>query len=257
MPIFPNMSELTLATPVGTEEIQISATQRTTLNRIAALFKDLGLTGFDNTVETNVINNAVSSSDTLLEALQKIFARLGKSSVAIYPYSTATVKAIVGLYGSVQFGFKVEGSSLYFGLNSNFEPSGENTTIVGMYTAITNWTQLGNGDQLLDLSSPEEFWLNPGRQVAIQSAPGGRSIMLSTSQWATNSNKLLSASVLSTVNITRNMFGTGGTGELTFIFSKDFDEDPGTPYQIVAAQEYILNGSRVIAFNKAGYIGSN
>lgn len=257
LPTFPNISDLSEVTPQGTEVIQISATQKATLNAIVALFKNLALTGLNpNEEDLSVVGNAITATDTLLEAFQKIFARIGKASVAIYPYTTGTIRAIVGLSGTIVFGLKVENSNLYFGVKTGFEPTIENTTIAGLYGAITGWTQLGNGDELLDLGSPGEFYLNPGKHVSIQSAPASNGIMLTSGTWAIDQNKLLSASILSSVNITKSMFGQGSSSGLNFLFSKDFDDDPGTQYQVVAAQEYIIGGARVIVFNKAGYSGT-
>lgn len=257
LPNFPNISDLDQVTPQGTEVIQISATQRATLNSIAALFKNLALTGLlPDEEDISVVGNAILATDSLLKAFQKIFARIGKASVAIYPYTTPTVRAIVGLSGTIVFGLKVENSTLYFGVKTEFEPTAENTTIAGLYGAITGWNQLGNGDSILDLGDPGELYLNPGRHVSVQAAPAGNGIILSSGIWATDENKILSASILSTVNITKSMFGQGSSSGLNFLFSKDFDDDPGTPYQVVAAQEYIIGGARVIVFNKAGYSGT-
>lgn len=75
-------SQFTEVTPAGTEQIQISATQKTTLQKIANLFKAMSaaLTGF-----TPLGKGApsINSSSTILQAFQALYQLVGSSKVKI------------------------------------------------------------------------------------------------------------------------------------------------------------------------------
>lgn len=75
-------SQFTEVTPAGTEQIQISATQKTTLRKIANLFKAMSaaLTGF-----TPLGKGApsISSSSTILQAFQALYQLVGSAKVKI------------------------------------------------------------------------------------------------------------------------------------------------------------------------------
>lgn len=75
-------SQFTEVTPAGTEQIQISATQKTTLQKIANLFKAMSaaLTGF-----TPLGKGApsISSSSTILQAFQALYQLVGSAKVKI------------------------------------------------------------------------------------------------------------------------------------------------------------------------------
>lgn len=75
-------SQFTEVTPAGTEQIQISATQKTTLQKIANLFKAMSaaLTGF-----TPLGKGApsINSSSTILRAFQALYQLVGSAKVKI------------------------------------------------------------------------------------------------------------------------------------------------------------------------------
>lgn len=75
-------SQFTEVTPAGTEQIQISATQKTTLREIANLFKAMSaaLTGF-----TPLGKGApsINSSSTILQAFQALYQLVGSAKVKI------------------------------------------------------------------------------------------------------------------------------------------------------------------------------
>lgn len=75
-------SQFTEVTPAGTEQIQISATQKTTLQKIANLFKAMSaaLTGF-----TPLGKGApsISSRSTILQAFQALYQLVGSAKVKI------------------------------------------------------------------------------------------------------------------------------------------------------------------------------
>lgn len=82
-------SQFTEVTPAGTEQIQISATQKTTLQKIANLFKAMSaaLTGF-----TPLDKGApsISSSSTILQAFQALYQLVGSAKVKILGNSGST-----------------------------------------------------------------------------------------------------------------------------------------------------------------------
>lgn len=75
-------SQFTEVTPAGTEQIQISATKKTTLQKIANLFKAMSadLTGF-----TPLGKGApsINSSSTILQAFQALYQLVGSAKVKI------------------------------------------------------------------------------------------------------------------------------------------------------------------------------
>ena len=75
-------SQFTEVTPAGTEQIQISATQKTTLQKIANLFKAMSaaLTGF-----TPLGKGApsINSKSTILQAFQALYQLVGSAKVKI------------------------------------------------------------------------------------------------------------------------------------------------------------------------------
>lgn len=75
-------SQFTEVTPAGTEQIQISATQKTTLQKIANLFKAMSaaLTGF-----TPLDKGApsINSRSTILQAFQALYQLVGSAKVKI------------------------------------------------------------------------------------------------------------------------------------------------------------------------------
>jgi hypothetical protein len=82
-------SQFTEVTPAGTEQIQISATQKTTLQKIANLFKAMSasLTGF-----TPLGKGApsINSSSTILQAFQALYQLVGSAKVKILGNSGST-----------------------------------------------------------------------------------------------------------------------------------------------------------------------
>lgn len=77
-----NSSQFTEVTPAGTEKIQISATQKTTLQKIANLFKAMSaaLTGFTPLGKGAPI---INSSSTILQAFQALYQLVGSAKVKI------------------------------------------------------------------------------------------------------------------------------------------------------------------------------
>ena len=106
-------SQFTEVTPAGTEQIQISATQKTTLQKIANLFKAMSaaLTGF-----TPLGKGApsINSSSTILQAFQALYQLVGSAKVKILGNSGST-PGFVSWSGTTCYGilFDTAGEQVY------------------------------------------------------------------------------------------------------------------------------------------------
>ena len=106
-------SQFTEVTPAGTEQIQISATQKTTLRKIANLFKAMSaaLTGF-----TPLGKGApsINSSSTILQAFQALYQLVGSSKVKILGNNGST-PGFVSWSGTTCYGilFDTAGEQVY------------------------------------------------------------------------------------------------------------------------------------------------
>lgn len=106
-------SQFTEVTPAGTEQIQISATQKTTLRKIANLFKAMSaaLTGF-----TPLYKGApsINSSSTILQAFQALYQLVGSAKVKILGNNGST-PGFVSWSGTTCYGilFDTAGEQVY------------------------------------------------------------------------------------------------------------------------------------------------
>lgn len=106
-------SQFTEVTPAGTEQIQISATRKTTLQKIANLFKAMSaaLTGF-----TPLGKGApsISSSSTILQAFQALYQLVGSAKVKILGNNGST-PGFVSWSGTTCYGilFDTTGEQVY------------------------------------------------------------------------------------------------------------------------------------------------
>ena len=106
-------SQFTEVTPAGTEQIQISATQKTTLKKIANLFKAMSaaLTGF-----TPLSKGApsINSSSTILQAFQALYQLVGSAKVKILGNS-GSISGFVSWSGTTCYGilFDTAGEQVY------------------------------------------------------------------------------------------------------------------------------------------------
>lgn len=106
-------SQFTEVTPAGTEQIQISATQKTTLQKIANLFKAMSaaLTGF-----TPLGKGApsISSRSTILQAFQALYQLVGSAKVKILGNNGST-PGFVSWSGTTCYGilFDTAGEQVY------------------------------------------------------------------------------------------------------------------------------------------------
>lgn len=106
-------SQFTEVTPAGTEQIQISATRKTTLQKIANLFKAMSaaLTGF-----TPLGKGApsINSSSTILQAFQALYQLVGSAKVKILGNQGSTT-GFVSWSGTTCYGilFDTAGEQVY------------------------------------------------------------------------------------------------------------------------------------------------
>lgn len=106
-------SQFTEVTPAGTEQIQISATQKTSLQKIANLFKAMSaaLTGF-----TPLGKGApsINSSSTILQAFQALYQLVGSAKVKILGNNGST-PGFVSWSGTTCYGilFDTVGKQVY------------------------------------------------------------------------------------------------------------------------------------------------
>lgn len=106
-------SQFTEVTPAGTEQIQISATQKTTLRKIANLFNAMSaaLTGF-----TPLGKGApsINSSSTILKAFQALYQLVGSARVKILGNNGST-PGFVSWSGTTCYGilFDTAGEQVY------------------------------------------------------------------------------------------------------------------------------------------------
>lgn len=119
-------SQFTEVTPAGTEQIQISATQKTTLRKIANLFKAMSaaLTGF-----TPLGKGApsINSSSTILQAFQALYQLVGSAKVKILGNNGST-PGFVSWSGTTCYGilFDTAGEQVYIRDSwTTSDPSGQ------------------------------------------------------------------------------------------------------------------------------------
>lgn len=106
-------SQFTEVTPAGTEKIQISATQKTTLQKIANLFKAMSanLTGF---TPLGKGTPSINSKSTILQAFQALYQLVGSATVKILGNNGST-PGFVSWSGTTCYGilFDTAGEQVY------------------------------------------------------------------------------------------------------------------------------------------------
>ncbi len=120
-------SQFTEVTPAGTEQIQISATQKTTLQKIANLFKAMSaaLTGF-TPLGKGV--PSINSSSTILQAFQALYQLVGSAKVKILGNNGST-PGFVSWSGTTCYGilFDTAGEQVYIRNNWTISKPSEQT----------------------------------------------------------------------------------------------------------------------------------
>lgn len=143
-------SQFTEVTPAGTEQIQISATQKTTLRKIANLFKAMSaaLTGF-----TPLGKGApsINSSSTILQAFQALYQLVGSAKVKI-----------LGNNGSTPGFVSWSGTTCYGIL---FDTAGEQVYIRNSWT-ISNPSEQTDAQWIADIKAGKAIKFGGSRSIA-------------------------------------------------------------------------------------------
>lgn len=248
-------SQFTEVTPTGTEQIQISATQKTTLQKIANLFK--GKTDLNSLVITDFNDSAPFSDGTKNTKVKFFVANAatvvnGPSNTGITSgsyYGIAIATGLMPTIGRVEYLLWVQGKKTLF--------RGYKVYISGKVSTGSGWEEVSGGGSLSDLRI--SGWLDITKYDDVQDPyiQNGDTLVdaLRKLQWMTGNN---------TVKILGNSAGIGmiwrdydtqndlciafylmiETHEIYFLFEGTFsDLDQATEDQII---EYIrTHGSMV------------
>lgn len=285
MPLFPNINTLSLKDILsGEETIQISASERTTLDKISQLALNQPIGNFVPFLES-LGGTIINSEDSLLVTLEKLYTRAGADKANLFPISYDVYYGIggilyLGLTGTTQGPYFLiailfdtkNGMKpyLWYGIR-DMSPSEDNSSPAN----ILDW--LKEEGKHIPLSSPDEpiqvsgsglIDLNPGQLVTCDH--NDTSFRLSPVNWAKGNvygGQNFTASIVSRFNITHKAFyippfnsinGAKFPGTVHQLFMEDFDIDPGTDWQAVTVQLFIANNKNNnkayrFFFNKCGY----
>ena len=289
MPVFPNINTLvTKSTLTGNEVIQISATEKTTLK---AICEQLGftpsslLTGLtEGTPGTLAIPDA---TDTLIQALSKIVAMAGSDKLILLPISpineyTDGVNLVAMIDNAVSGGTGGLAATISIVKSTDVASQPRITVyyktwaqasehpLLTCSTAeeLANWVGGDTGDACLMFwgdrfveNNGSSITFNPG-DVIFHTGTNLTSIVIPIYYW--NATKYMfvqtSCMIITKVNVTRSMFNYGSGGNfnnITYLFSEDFDDAPGTEYQCITIQKVrSVGGQAVLLVNKGGYVSN-
>ena len=278
MPVFPNINTLSLKDILsGKETIQISASERTTLEKIAQLALDQPIANFVPFLES-LGGTMINSNDSLLVVLEKLYTRAGADKSNLFPiaydvyygmggilYQGASSTPNQGNYLLIALLFDTaEGMKpyLWYGFR-DMSPSEDNSSP----NAILAWLEsdgkkipLSSPDELLKVPSGNDFLLRPGQVVTCDEYQPN--FVLNSDHWVKDTyvygGQNFTASIVSRANITRKKFTTlrGVTpfpGAVELLFMEDFDIDPGTTWQAVTVQLFRAGNVYRFFINKCGY----
>lgn len=253
-------SQFTDVTPTGTEQIQISATQKTTLQKIANLFK--GKADPNNLVITD-FNNSTPFSDGTQNTKVKFFVANaatvvnGPSNTGITSgnyYGIAIATGLMPIIGQVEYLLWVQGKKTLF--------RGHKVYMYGKVSSTqSGWEEVSGGGSLLD--SRISGWLDITKYGDVQDPciQNGDTLVdaLRKLQWMTGNNTVKTFGDSSGIGMiwwdgdTQNDLFTAfylmiETHEIYFLFKGTFSDlgDQATEDQII---NYIINE------NSAVYIG--
>lgn len=254
-------SQFTDVTPTGTEQIQISATQKTTLQKIANLFK--GKADPNNLIITD-FNNSAPFSDGTQNTKVKFFVAdaatvvNGPSNTGITYgnyYGIAIATGLMPTIGRVEYLLWVQGKKTLF--------RGYKVYISGKVVSIeSGWEEVSGGGSLSD--SRISGWLDITKYGDVQDPyiQNGDTLVdaLRKLQWMTGNNTVKTFGDSSGIGMmrwdgdTQNDLFTAfyimvGTHEIYFLFEASFSDlgDHATEDQIIS---YIINKGSAI------YIGT-
>lgn len=181
-------SQFTDVTPTGTEQIQISATQKTTLQKIANLFK--GKADPNNLVITD-FNDSTPFSDGTQNTKVKFFVANaatvvnGPSNTGITSgnyYGIAIATGLIPTTGRVEYLLWVQGKKTLF--------RGYKVYISGNVSTVSGWEEVSGSGSLSDLRISD--WLDITKYGDVQdpSIQNGDTLVdaLRKLQWMTGNN---------------------------------------------------------------------
>ena len=279
MPVFPNINTLSLKDILsGKETIQISASERTTLEKIAQLALDQPIANFVPFLES-LGGTMINSNDSLLVVLEKLYTRAGADKSNLFPIAYDVYYGIGGIlyqgpsstpnqgnYLLIALIFDTEEGMkpyLWYGFR-DMSPSETNSSP----NAILAWLEdegkkipLSSPDELLKVSSNvDKIELRPGQVVTCDEYHPN--FVLNSNHWVKDNyvygGQNFTASIVSRANITQKKFTTlmGVTpfpGAVELLFMEDFDIDPGTTWQAVTVQLFRAGNVYRFFINKCGY----
>lgn len=278
MPSFPNINTLSLKDILsGKETIQISASERTTLEKIAKLALDQPIANFVPLLES-FGGTIINTNDSLLVVLEKLYTRAGadKSNIfltqhgeyyviggILYHGASTTPNQnnylIIALLFDTDEGMK---PSLWYGLR-DMSPSGDNSSpnnLLSWLDSDGKHIPLSSPDELLSVSSGNDFVLMPGQVITCDGYQP--KFVLNSDYWVKGNSvyggQNFTASIVSRANITKEKFTTFGgvtpfPGAVELLFTEDFDIDPGTTWQAVTVQLFRAGNVYRFFINKCGY----
>ena len=279
MPSFPNINTLSLKDILsGKETIQISASERTTLEKIAKLALDQPIANFVPLLES-FGGTIINTNDSLLVVLEKLYTRAGADKSHIFLTQHGEYYVIGGIlyvgesnipdqnnYLIIALLFDTDEGmkpSLWYGLR-DMSPSGDNSSpnnLLSWLDSDGKHIPLSSPDELLSVSSGNDFVLMPGQVITCDGYQP--KFVLNSDYWVVKDSYIyggqnFTASIVSRDNITKEKFTTlGGVtsfpGAVELLFMEDFDIDPGTPWQAVTIQLFRANQVYRFFINKCGY----
>lgn len=258
-------SQFTDVTPTGTEQIQISATQKTTLQKIANLFK--GKADPNNLVITDFNDSAPFSDGTQNTKVKFFVANAatvvnGPSNTGITLgnyYGIAIATGLMPTMGRVEYLLWVQGKKTLF--------RGYKVYISGKVSTGSGWEEVSGGGSLSDLMIPS--WSDIIRYGDVQDPyiQNGDTLVdaLRKLQWMTGNNTVKTFGDSSGIGMiwwngdTQNDLFTAfylmtETHEIYFLFEATFSDlgDQATEDQIIS---YIINEGNAVYIGTTSLIG--
>lgn len=258
-------SQFTDVTPTGTEQIQISATQKTTLQKIANLFK--GKADLNNLVITDFNDSAPFSDGTQNTKVKFFVANAdtvvnGPSNTGITSgnyYGIAIATGLMPTIGRVEYLLWVQGKKTLF--------RGYKVYISGNVSTGSGWEEVSGGGSLSDLKISGWSDITKYEDVQDPYIQNGDTLVdaLRKLQWMTGNNTVKTFGDPSGIGMmwwdgdTQTISLTAfylmvETRELYFLFEATFDDlgNQATEEQII---RYITNEGNAVYIGPTHLIG--
>lgn len=260
-------SQFTDVTPTGTEQIQISATQKTTLQKIANLFKgkadpnDLVITDFDDSApfsdgtKNTKVKFFVANASTVVNGPSNTGITIGNY------YGIAIAVGLMPTLGRVEYLLWVQGKKTLF--------RGHKLYIAGKLSTESGWEEVSGSGSLSDLKI--SGWSNITKYSDVQDPyiQNGDTLVdaLRKLQWMTSNNTVKTFGDSSGIGMIRwdgdtqnNLFTAFylmiETQEIYFLFEASFSVlgDHVTEEQIIS---YITNRGNRVSISLIDYTSGN